>query len=100
MDSETVQLGPHRIPWSSLHSINLSYQDSVPRCVRVWFRSNGIGYGPPTALQPPAFLDFRGADAQAIRRNMRAMNSQNVLLEYTEATETETAPPKTRAAGK
>ena len=101
-----TQIAQYLYPDGSIHHIDLNYEPTVSEGgggsrVRVWLNTPQ-SFGPNTQAMPPAFHDFRGQQAQAIRRNAAKMAvgaNLTVLLEVDEARET-TEQPRTAAAGK
>lgn len=103
MSGAFVQIGQHTIPQDSIREIDLRYQQTQSeggnQCVRVWLNTNGYT-NPGMPSQPPTFLDFRGSEAQTIRRNVAKLNIGGNVTELLAADEAEDSKPATKAAGK
>ena len=100
-----IQVGQYTIPTSSVSHVDAEYErtqaEGGGKCVRVWLNSQG--YPNPTQQQPPQFLDFRGQQAQQIRRNIRNLGTTGnltVFLGSEEGGETTDAPRAKAAAAK
>jgi hypothetical protein len=94
-----IRLGSYRIPSECLGPCNLNEENGseTGTFVRVHLRNLGTVYG-PNVVSPPTYLDFRGAEAQEIRRWFSRMEqTSNVTVITGGEEEPET---KTRAAGK
>lgn len=98
---EWIQLGTHMIPEECLGPIDLNFEAGTGQgtFVRQYLRNLGTLYG-PNVISPPTYLDFRGSEAQTIRRWFtRSTQTSQVTVMLSGEEEPETTN-KTRGAGK
>jgi hypothetical protein len=103
MLGQLVQFGQHVIPEECLGPMDLNYQRTQSEgggaFVRVHLRNLGTLYGPNVA-SPPTHLDFKGAEAQAIRRWATRMEQTGRLTTIIGGEEEDAGNGKKAAAGK
>ncbi len=98
MDNGFVTIGSHNIPLTGIRDVDTQYERNQSEgggtCVRLWLNTQPGSPG-------PTFSDFRGNQAQQIRRNLLALGNTGSCMVLLEAGETgETAePPKGKTAG-